>query len=107
MRVSLASGLSRISCLGRLAYRLKRSPTEHLAVTPPLPSETEVRIRMSSGGLRERPPYEQQTGFRCNGFLAHGTVNSIGKEAIVRARQAEMFAQRRPFVVAPQQAAAP
>src|SRR5258707_11052063 len=31
-------------------------------------------------------------------------VNSIGKEAILRARQAEMFAQRRPFVVAPKQA---
>jgi hypothetical protein len=38
--------------------------------------------------------------------LAHGTVNSIGKEAILRARQAEMFTQRRPFVVAPKQAAA-
>jgi len=34
-------------------------------------------------------------------------VNSIGKEAIVRARQAEMFAQRRPFVVAPSPLARP
>src|SRR6266404_3138862 len=32
--------------------------------------------------------------------------HSIGKEAILRARQAEMFAQRRPFVVALKQAAA-
>jgi hypothetical protein len=33
-------------------------------------------------------------------------VNSIGKEAIARAQQAEMFRQRHPFVVAPKQAAA-
>ncbi len=38
--------------------------------------------------------------------LAHGTVNSIGKKAILQARQAEMFAQRRPLVVAPKQAPA-
>jgi hypothetical protein len=34
-------------------------------------------------------------------------AQNLRKEAIVRARQAEMFAQRRPFVVAPKQAAAP
>jgi hypothetical protein len=39
--------------------------------------------------------------------LARGTVNSIGKEAILWAWEAEMFAPRRPFVVAPKQAAAP
>jgi len=33
-------------------------------------------------------------------------THDLRKEAIVRARQAEMFAQRRPFVVAPKQAAA-
>src|ERR1700693_3433985 len=43
-------------------------------------------------------------------IIAHmatqGKANSIGKEAIPRARQAEMLAQGRPFVVAPKQAAA-
>src|SRR5713101_2590496 len=72
---------------------------------PPLPLEAEVRVRMSSGALPGRRLYEpQQTRFRCNGFS--GTVNSIGKETILRAGQAEMFAQHRPFVVAPKQAAA-
>ena len=56
-----------------------------------------------AGSARRR--YEQRGAFDSVDF-AHGTVNSIGKEAIVRARQAEMFAQRRPFVVAPKQAAA-
>ncbi len=42
---------------------------------------------------------------RCNGFSPR-QVNSIRKEAVVRARQTEMFAQRRPFVVAPKQSAA-
>ncbi len=38
--------------------------------------------------------------------LAHGTVNSFGRKTVARARQAEMFAQRRSFVVAPKQATA-
>ena len=38
--------------------------------------------------------------------FTHGTVNSIAKEAILGTRQAEMLAQRRPFVVAPKQATA-
>jgi hypothetical protein len=33
-------------------------------------------------------------------------MNSIGKEAVVRARKPEMFAQRRPFVIAAEQATA-
>jgi hypothetical protein len=40
---------------------------------------------------------------RCNGFSPR-QVNSVRKEAIARARQAEMFAERRPFIVAPKQA---
>ena len=61
---------------------------------------------MSSGGLPERLLTSRNKRTFDAMVLVHGTVNSIGKEAIVRARQAEMFAQRRPFVVAPKQAAA-
>ena len=64
------------------------------------------RQRSGFGALRERRLYEpRQTRFRYNGFSPqHGEL--IRKEAILRARQAEMLAQRRPFVVAPKQAAA-
>ena len=52
------------------------------------------------GGPRQRRRYERERAFD-----ARFPVNSIGKEAILRARQAEMFAQRHPFVVAAKQAA--
>ena len=40
------------------------------------------------------------------GAVLNSTVSSIGKAAIMRAWQAEMFAQHGPFVVAAKQAAA-
>jgi len=57
------------------------------------------------GGPPQRRLYErEQTCLRCE-VSALDTVNSMGKEAILRAWQAEMFAQRHPFVVAAKQAA--
>jgi hypothetical protein len=43
---------------------------------------------------------------RLAGAAAATSNNSVGKEAIVRARKPEMLAQRRPFVIAAKQAAA-
>ena len=63
-----------------------------------------VRRHRETHALRERRFYElRQTRLPSNG-LAHSAL--IGKEAVLRARQAEMLAQRRPFVVASKQVAA-
>ena len=72
---------------------------------PELRQRAEVKVRISSAGhpkggstSANKRPFDAR-------FRPWTRVNSIGKEAILRARQAEMFAQRHPFVVAAKQAA--